>query len=1217
MTSFLLTFVDEILSEFGSLTASHSVPYIQFIFCFKWEKSKLENTLSRIRALIFDLQKKQERSHTEEDWLKRLEDILDDGRDLVDKLVQVQQEVNVNTSMAAQVFIFLSNLPFYSAMACRMKMISNRLNAAAADYTKFPPVQQADEGSTDKKKTKETHSFEPPTEIIGREGDKDEIKKLIKKCSDEKNVSIIPIVGIGGVGKTTIARLVYNDEEEDEKNHFDLKMWVWVGYVFDLKALIKKIIRAATKEECPELEMDLLQLRLREKLGGKKYLLVLDDVWNTNQQRWIELKNLLMGRAGSLILVTTRNKVVGQFMGNTGEPYTLKSLSKDNSWCLFEQLAFKPRQMEENPELVAVGEEILEKCRGIPLAIRTVARLLFEKNSYTEWLDVKNELWELAKEDTDILPTLRVSYAHLSSNLQKCFAHCTLFPKGSVIEKATLIQLWMAEDFIQHSKKRILEDIGEEYFKTLLNRNFFEDEEVNAYGNVLCCKMHDLMHDLAQTVAGPDYSTVNDDAVNNSESVIHVSVKSVYMVKIPTSLLNARKLRTFFMAGLLTKPDIDKLASAFKCLRALNLGTGQMLNSGSGHVLNSVGELKHLRYLDLSKTDISTLPNSVCELQNLQTLKLNYCKLLTELPRHIKNLVSLRHLENYGCNRLEGMPSGFGQLTSIQTLPIFVLGSGGLSELEGLNNLRGALAIKKLEKVRNPASKVCLKEKKYLQTLTLCWGTHEGNGDEDAALLEGLQPNRNLKGLNIFGYGNVRFPRWLLNMGNSLPYLVKMTLSDCPSCVHFPLFAQLRFLKVLKLSLLRSLADIRNYINESHSSFKDHFLSGAEEWFPSLKEVYLFKLPELTEWSREVVVDNERGRAKTEAVAEQRTQMLSLNCLSKLTIEHCPRLTTVPLHPDVKELTLHNVSEALIQSMRCAFSTLSKLKSLKICFCPDLVSLSEGWSANLTSIEHLSIWYCHELESLSRERYYLDGKELASSEEEDALSEEEGFQSLYSLKLFSLPKLTSLPMELQHATKLKELSINSCHSLVTLLESMENIRSLQSLAIHDCKKLISLPRGLQHLTALEKLEILDCPELNFSDEGNDMPGLGSLHSLKLSGLPKLVYLPKVLQHTPALQDLQISKCPGLITLPDWFGKLRSLRQLTISDCRKLKSLPEGMRSFTALRKLTITQCPYLLEKCQKETGKDWPKIAHIPEICILGEEPTIRDSRNPPRLPWK
>ncbi|KAK9283890.1 hypothetical protein L1049_012145 [Liquidambar formosana] len=852
--------------------------------------------------------------------------------------------------------------------------------------------------------------------------------------------------------------------------------------------------------------------------------------------------------------------------------------------------------MEQNLELLLVGKEILEKCWGNPLAITTVARLLSDRRIYREWLEVKNLLWELAEEDTDILPSLRVSYAHLSSDQQKCFAHCALFQKGYKIEKATLIQLWMAGDLIQSSKNRILEDIGEEYFKTLLNRNFFEDEEMDECGNITSCKMHDLMHDLAQTAAGMDnYSIIRNDVdgAKISENVIHASI-SKPLRQFPTSILNAKKLRTF-ISTVHSNEDFVKFALTFKSLRVLGLvGFHCVGNFRNSNVLDPIRKLKQLRFLNLSYSDISTLPNSVCELQNLQTLKLHYCDCLTELPRDIKELKSLRHLENHRCYQLKGIPCGIGQLTCIQTLSLFVLGEGaGLSELETLNNLRGDLEIQIRENAATSVEsrKACLKEKQYLQTLKL--NLQESNGD--VVSLEALQPNPYLKVLWIYRYGGVRFPSWMLKMGNSLPCLVQIKLFDCPRCVRFPLFAGLPCLKELSLSNLQSLEYIDSYISDSSSSFSSSF----KGWFPSLKKVYLNYLPKLKEWARVV---NDGRSAKTEAVAEQPTQqLLSLNSLEILEIRGCPELTSMPLHPNVEELKLDDVSRVLIESMTMAAIvsptaaatsfTFSKLKSLQIRHCKDLMSPGEGWLGNLTSLERQEILNCPELN--------------ISDEDNDM----PGLISLHSVQLSDLPKLVALPKVLQHSTALETLEIRRCPSLMTLPDWFGKLTSLQRLQIFDCRKLKSPVEGwLENLTSLKRLNISNYPELNISDEDNDMPGLISLHSLQLSDLPKLVALPKVLQHSTALETLTIENCPGLMTLPDWFGKLTSLQRLQIFNCSELKSPVEGwLENLTSLKRLNISNYPELnisdedndmpgLISLHSMQLSDLPKLVALPKV---------------------
>lgn len=654
-------------------------------------------------------------------------------------------------------------------MSHKIKAIREEMDQIALDKDRFHLKENAEERTNQNTERDHSHSYVRVSDVIGRENDKKAIlEALMDNGGAENNVSIIPVVGIGGLGKTTLAQLVYNDDEVE--NLFDLKMWVCVSEVFVVKSLVEKIIKSI-KNECDNLEMDQLQSILRKCLDGKKYLLVLDDVWNENGEKWKRLEELLMGGSkGSKILVTTRSEKVALLMG-TVPAFHLKGLSKDDCWSLFRQLAFKQVNLEGSQRLVKIGKEILQKCGGVPLAIRTVGSLLSLKDTEVEWSIVKNELWESAQDDNYILPSLKVSYDHLPSHLRKCFAYCSLLEKDTFIDRRELIKLWMAQGLVHSSGKgQQLEDIGDQYFKDLLFRSFFQDVEKDDYGNIKRCKMHDLIHDLAQSVAGIECSRINYDAESISGETYHVSFDSQLSPswEVPDFFLKAKKVRTLLFcsaSGPQIRSTHETLISNFMCVRVLDLHRSEIKN-----VPSSIGRLNHLRYLDLSgNSSLSLLPLSICKLQNLQTLKLSNCFRLKELPVDTRKLVSLRHLENGRCDELTHMPFGLGDLTSLQTLQLYVVGNqrsfsqsiGGIGELKDLNCLGGDLTITCLENVRHGTlgskelREANLKAKQDLQVLSLKWN-QDGDGDEDAdavsAVLQDLEPPPNLKELKIDGY---------------------------------------------------------------------------------------------------------------------------------------------------------------------------------------------------------------------------------------------------------------------------------------------------------------------------------------------------------------------------------------------------------------------------------------------------------------------------------
>ena len=209
-----------------------------------------------------------------------------------------------------------------------------------------------------------------------------------------------------------------------------LPIWVCVSDNFDVKMIVEKILQSA-KNKPEELEMEPLIENLKKEIDGKKYLLVLDDVWNEIRQKWLELTTLLMdGAVGSRILVTTRSNKVAEITKTT-QPYTLEGLDKEKSWFLFKQMAFENGQEPEESIFKVVGREIVERCKGVPLAIRTIGSLLYFKNTEKEWLFFKDsELSKVPQEENDILTTLKLSYNHLPSQIETILCLLLFISKG-------------------------------------------------------------------------------------------------------------------------------------------------------------------------------------------------------------------------------------------------------------------------------------------------------------------------------------------------------------------------------------------------------------------------------------------------------------------------------------------------------------------------------------------------------------------------------------------------------------------------------------------------------------------------------------------------------------------------------------------------------------------------------------------------------------------
>ncbi|XVF41673.1 hypothetical protein PTKIN_Ptkin01aG0298800 [Pterospermum kingtungense] len=601
--------------------------------------------------------------------------------------------------------------------------------------------------------------------------------------TDGEDISVLPIVGIGGLGKTALAKLVFNDECVD--SHFELKMWVCVSDDFDLKRLIIKIIKAAkgVEGDCNNMDLEQLQKALRDCLDGKMYLLILDDVWNGDNMKWNELKQLLVGGdRGSKIVVTTRSNQIAEMMG-TIPTHNLDVLAEKESSSLFLQFAFKKGEVNRYPHLVKNGEEIVKKCKGVPLVLKTLGGLLLSKTSEYEWKLVRDsEMWALVEKEKTIFPVLKLSDDELPPHLKQCFAYLSVNPKDYGFFDGLLIQFWMAHGLLQPSgENEDLEDIGRHYLNDLSSRSFFQDFEKSFTFN--CFKMHDLVHDLAQSVAKNECCTINSSNKKIPHGVRHLCFNNVDFPEqnISSRFLDTQKLshaRTLLFEDMKEGPSseyfIEKCLSISQKLRVLDL------RGANFHAVpRKIGSLKHLRYLNLSgNSNIKKLPNFICKLPSLQTLIISYLE-LEELPRDMKYLINLRMLaistrqrvlsENgleylkslrflgiVGCENLEYLFEGFQNLTSLCTLMI-----GECKNLISLpQELKFSTALKHLM--------IGDCEKLDLMTLGI-EGSEKEDDNQDYLVRGGLR----LQGLSIQKLPKLKaIPEWLLvGSANTLQFL--------------------------------------------------------------------------------------------------------------------------------------------------------------------------------------------------------------------------------------------------------------------------------------------------------------------------------------------------------------------------------------------------------------------------------------------------------------
>ncbi|GAU30050.1 hypothetical protein TSUD_332190 [Trifolium subterraneum] len=612
------------------------------------------DTLSIVQGLLLDSEVKKELKHGLREWLRQIRIICSDAENVFDGFeLQHKKKQIVEASGST-----------------RMKV--------AADGIRFglATTISVDHGFV-LQRSEMTFSHIDALDVIGRDNDREEIIKLLVKPHPhgDKSLGVIPIVGIGGLGKTTLAKLVFNDKRMDDL--FQLKMWVCISDDFDIRKIIIKIITSASDsnsttalayhENINNLDIEQLQCRLRHKLSNQKFLLVLDDIWNDDRANWIKLKDLLKGCAiGSRIIGTTRNNSIASMIG-TFPSYVLEGLSLDNCLSLFVKWAFKEGEEEKYPNLVEIGKEIVTKCKGVPLAVRTLGSSLFLKFDLKKWIFVRDsEIWNLKQNKDDILPALKLSYDQMPSHLRHCFTYFSLYPKDFVFTNDQITQLWVGMGLIKSQDgNQSLENIAKDFIDELHSRSFLQDFEDN--GHFYSFKVHDLVHDLALYVAKDECVVLDSHTRNISQQVRHFSI--VESGSLDSALFSKSKsVRTILFpmeeVGLHSESMLDTWVSRYKYLWVLDLS-----DSTFGTLPNSIAKLEHLRVLNLSDNyKIKRLPHSICKLQNLQVLSLIGCTNLENLPKGL-GLSSLQTLSFEYCDNLEVF-LGEVQLASLEALII-------------------------------------------------------------------------------------------------------------------------------------------------------------------------------------------------------------------------------------------------------------------------------------------------------------------------------------------------------------------------------------------------------------------------------------------------------------------------------------------------------------------------------------------------------------------
>nr|UBY06970.1 NBS-LRR disease resistance protein [Dasypyrum villosum] len=810
-------------------------------------------------------------------------------------------------------------------------------------------------------KRRETSGVFDRLGVVGEKIEQD-TRKLVDIMLTEKegntNIMVVAVVGVGGIGKTTLAQKVFNDEIV--KAEFDKTIWLSINKDFDEFELLRTIITLAGGVHGGEKALAVLQPILTTTLIGKKLFLVLDDVWS--QGAWSDVLKTSLANVvahGSRVLVTTRDERVARGMKAVLPYHQVGKLDEEDAWSLLKkQIISSEIDGRDIDMLKDIGLQIVAKCDGLPLAVKVMGGLLCQKDKkYREWeMVLADSIWSISGMPEELNHAVYLSYEDLPSCAKQCFLHFSLLPKTAIFFCNEIIGMWISEGLL-HGTSDDLEELGRKYYKELILRNLIEPN--TEYVDQSVCDMHDVVRSFAQFVARDEALAAHGGETNIVSKLsahefhrLSLESKALESVGLDWSSLQAQKtLRALISVGYINIKLGDSLVH-FPCLRTLHIDSAHVVE-----LLESLHELKHLRYLSLENTDISSLPDSIGKMKFLQYISLHGCEQFVKVPHSFVKLGQLRYLTFSGTS-IEGIPRGFHALTNLRVLHGFPARMDGdwcsLEELGPLSWLK-KLRLDGLENITASSSvaKAKLGDKVHLTNIYLNCGSilgddgvikeEEGVSEEEQQQIEKvfheLCPPPRLEYLDIRGYFGRWLPRWMMSSSVvPLKSLRILFITDLACCRQLPDgLCQLPYLEFIQIDRAPA---IKRVGPEFMQSYHQHgpLPSQMVAAFPRLHEMNLMGMVEWEEW-------------------EWEEQVQAFPVLQELELSHC-KLKCLPLGLASQPRALNKLSIKYAQVL-ISLKNFTSLVELELDENLDLERIT-----NLPRLQKLSIKDCPKLKML-------------------------------------------------------------------------------------------------------------------------------------------------------------------------------------------------------------------------------------------------------------
>ncbi|XBI05590.1 hypothetical protein VPH35_133743 [Triticum aestivum] len=859
------------------------------------EIDKLGDKLLHLKNFLADADRRNITDEAVKVWVGQLKRAMYEAADILDlcQLKAMERGSSSSDAGCCNPFLFCMRNPFHAReIGTRIKALNQRLDSIKQRSAAFNFINLGSyEEHSSSRHGNPSREMSGELDRSGVVGDKieEDTRALVAQitCSGNEvsnNIMVVAIVGVDGIGKTTLAQKVFNDEAI--QGDFSKKIWLSVNQnISEVELLRRAIIEVRGDARPVGNAKATLQRTLKEALIGHKTFLILDDVWN--YRAWEDvLKTLLVNAAapGSHDLITTRDEGVARGVSAIWPYHHVDTLAPDDAWLLLKTHVLSSEINEGHIKtLKDIGLKIIQKCGYLPLAVKVMGGLLRERGG------LRNMFWMLNY-------AVYLSYEYMPSYLKQCFLYHSLLPKSREFTMDQVVAMWMSEGLI-HGNSSDLEELGINYYKELVSRNLIEPDK--SFANLWVCNMHDVVRSFAQYMT-KDEALIAQDGDNDilaklgSQKFLRLSIETnrSQSGELDWKSLQTQQLVRALISTIQIKTKPGDSFVTFSSLRTLHIESADMAS-----LVESLHQLKHLRYLTLVNVDISVLPENIGKMKLLQFLDLGGCTKLVNRPDSIVKLGQLRLLS---LPQASMIPRGFRGLTNMRRLNMFRAHMDGdwcsLYELGPLSQLRG-LGLIELENVSAAsfAANARLDKKTHLIILLLHCTSRLGDFLEEEQqriekVLDMLCPPFGVEELEINGYFGRQLPSWMMSAPMvPLNNLNTIFFNDLACCTQLPSglcqLPNLQFLQVRRAPCIKHVGT--GFLQAAAASFPSYI-----ESFPSVVELEVNGCPDLE-------------------------RITNLPNLQKLTIDNCPKLKVLEHIASLERLVLKDYTmEKLPEYMR-------------------------------------------------------------------------------------------------------------------------------------------------------------------------------------------------------------------------------------------------------------------------------------------------------------